>query len=65
MAPAAADAAPWRDLNTAFSADGGASWQLRPGSIIPRGATYVKRIRPGLTLKASAPGYAPARLRVR
>jgi hypothetical protein len=29
---------PNQDLNTAFSADGGASWQLTPGSIIPRGA---------------------------
>ena len=26
------------DFNTAFSADGGASWQLTPGSIIPPGA---------------------------
>ena len=29
---------PNQDLNTAFSSDGGASWQLTPGSIIPRGA---------------------------
>jgi hypothetical protein len=29
---------PNQDLNTAFSADGGTSWQLTPGSIIPRGA---------------------------
>ncbi|WP_028062047.1 hypothetical protein [Solirubrobacter soli] len=27
-----------QDLNTAFSADGGASWQLQPGSIVPLGA---------------------------
>jgi hypothetical protein len=29
---------PNQDLNTALSTDGGASWQLTPGSIIPRGA---------------------------
>ena len=29
---------PNRDLNTALSTDGGASWQLTPGSIIPVGA---------------------------
>jgi hypothetical protein len=29
---------PNQDLNSAFSADGGASWALTPGSIIPRGA---------------------------
>lgn len=27
-----------QDLNTALSADGGASWALQPGSIVPRGA---------------------------
>jgi hypothetical protein len=29
---------PNQDLNTALSTDGGVSWQLTPGSIIPRGA---------------------------
>jgi hypothetical protein len=29
---------PNQDLNTALSTDGGTSWQLTPGSIIPRGA---------------------------
>ena len=29
---------PNRDLNTALSTDGGASWQLQPGSVVPRGA---------------------------
>jgi hypothetical protein len=29
---------PNQDLNTALSTNGGASWQLTPGSIIPRGA---------------------------
>ena len=28
---------PNQDLNTALSTDGGASWQLTPGSIVPRG----------------------------
>jgi hypothetical protein len=29
---------PNRELNSAFSADGGASWQLTPGSVVPGGA---------------------------
>ena len=51
---------PQRETNTALSADGGASWVLQPGSVVPEGAqSYASNtaatVRPdGTTLQAFA-----------
>jgi hypothetical protein len=51
---------PQRETNTAVSADGGASWALQPGSVVPGGAqsygsNTVATVRPdGTTLQAFA-----------
>jgi hypothetical protein len=43
------------DFNTAFSADGGVSWQLTPGSIIPLGAQAYASDASATTLASGTP----------